>query len=265
MLKQRAIVTFIAGPIALYLIYLGGWLFFIPLAAVLLLGSYEFNRMMINIGWRPSLWLILVTVFLCALFAHIGEYARFEFALTAGIFTSMILALVKYERGQTSQITGNWAVTIAGIIYFGWLGSHFFALRNINPLGWQWTMLALGSIWTADSFAYLVGRQFGKHKMTPRLSPKKSYEGYAGGIVFALIFCLILVWLTLLPLWASLLVSFSIAAIAPIGDLAISLLKREADMKDSGVLLPGHGGALDRIDSLLWAAPVAYYLITFLF
>jgi phosphatidate cytidylyltransferase len=129
-------------------------------------------------------------------------------------------------------------------------------------------MLAMMGTWIADSAAYVVGKFlagkiFGKHKMAPRLSPNKTIEGYVGGILFGTLITMALGKYFGLPLLTVFLLGLLVSIISPLGDLGISLIKREAKMKDSGALLPGHGGALDRIDSLVWSVTMAYYLAIF--
>ncbi|NJN54010.1 MAG: phosphatidate cytidylyltransferase [Anaerolineae bacterium] len=148
----------------------------------------------------------------------------------------------------------------------GWLGSHFFLLRNIPTYAWQWTALAMLTTWVADAGAYVVGKfvagkyVLGKHKLSPRLSPNKTVEGYFGGVVLGTFFTVLIGYFMHVPFWPLLLLGLSITILGPLGDLSISLLKREAGVKDSGNFLPGHGGALDRVDTLLWTVAIAYYL-----
>jgi phosphatidate cytidylyltransferase len=125
-------------------------------------------------------------------------------------------------------------------------------------------------IWAADSFAYLVGVRFGRHKIAPRLSPKKSWEGYFGGIVGAVLFSALWAWgwrewvnpaAVITPLRGALL-GLAMGIFPVMGDLGESMIKRQFGVKDSGHILPGHGGIFDRIDSWLWALPIAYYIIS---
>jgi phosphatidate cytidylyltransferase len=115
--------------------------------------------------------------------------------------------------------------------------------------------------WAADGTAFLVGRSIGRHKFSPRLSPKKTVEGYVGGIVFGTLITAIAASLIGMDLVPVIILALVISVVTPAGDLAISLLKREAGVKDSGHFLPGHGGALDRVDTILWSVTIAYYLI----
>ena len=127
-------------------------------------------------------------------------------------------------------------------------------------------MLTFLATWSADIGAYLVGRFLagryilGKHPMAPRLSPKKTFEGFFGGMLCATAVSTIFAPLLDIPIFYGMLLGIIVSVVGPLGDLSISLIKREAGVKDSGTLFPGHGGALDRIDSLIWSTTVGYYL-----
>jgi phosphatidate cytidylyltransferase len=263
---QRALVTFTLGPLALYLIYLGGWFYFLPIAGVLSVGTIEYAQLGRRLGWRPSLWLLLASVGAQWLAGHWPALDLFAPLMAVSLLAVMVYALWLYEKRLSNSAPADWLMMMAGILYLGWVGSHFFRLRALpaEQNGWQWTMLAMVVIWVADSGAYLVGRRWGRRKLSPRLSPNKTVEGYVGGIIFGVSAAVVLAQLLTLPIQTAIVVGLAIAVVAPAGDLAISLLKREAGVKDSGQLLPGHGGALDRVDSLVWAVFIAYYLVTLL-
>jgi len=152
----------------------------------------------------------------------------------------------------------------------GWLGSYFFRLRGQElRMDWEWTMLAMLGTWIADSAAYVVGKflagnVLGKHSLSPRLSPNKTIEGYGGGIVLGTAFTVLLAYFLQLPLAPALILGLLISIVSPLGDLGISLLKRESGVKDSSTLFGSHGGALDRVDSLIWSMAMAYYVVAFI-
>lgn len=271
MFLQRAVVTLTLGPLALYLVYLGGWWLFVPVTAVFLVATYEYLHMVENLGWKPARWLLYGAVLAqmaVAQWPGLGLTAVDLLAPTMLITLLLTLAYVLwlYEFDKSKTAVADWFSLIAGIIIIGWVGGHLLRLRG--QMGWQWTMLALVAIWTADTGAYLVGRflagnLLGHHQLTPRLSPKKTIEGYIGGIILSMSFTALAAYLLNLSLVTSLIIAFIVAALGPLGDLGISLLKRQAGVKDSGVLFPGHGGAFDRIDSLIWSVAITYYLILF--
>jgi len=147
----------------------------------------------------------------------------------------------------------------------GWLGGYFLSLSAL-PKGNWWVMVTLALVWMADLGGYIFGTKWGKHKMSLRLSPRKTWEGYLGGVLFAVGSGLILslalrLVLPELGLWEGAVIGFIIALLTPFGDLFISMLKRAAGVKDSGKLIPGHGGILDRADTWLWAMMLGYYLV----
>lgn len=271
MFLQRALVTLTLGPLALFLVYLGGWWFFVPVTAVFLVAAHEYLHMAEKLGWKPARWLLYGAV--------LGQMAVAQWpglGLTAvdlqppltllTLLLTLAYALWLYEFDKSQTAVADWFSLIAGILIIGWVGGHLLRIRTLEQLGWQWTILALIAIWMADTGAYLVGRflagkLLGHHQLTPRLSPKKTVEGYVGGIAFSISLSALAAYLLNLPLLTSITMAAIVSALGPLGDLGISLLKRQAGVKDSGILFPGHGGALDRIDSLIWSVAIAYYLI----
>lgn len=269
MFLKRAAVTLTMGPLALYIIYLGGWFYFLPITAVLLLATTEYTNLTRQIGCRTSNLVLLPLVLLLLVTAQWYSQSLFTLTFFLALLVVLAYALWLYEKGHSDNATTDWLVMTGGVVLLGWLGSHFLHLRGIEQMAWQWTMLAMLSAWLTDSAAYVVGRflagtVLGKHRLAPRLSPNKTVEGYVGGIVLATAVILPIASLLQLPLNASLLLVLLISGFSVIGDLGMSLLKREAGFKDSGTLFPGHGGALDRIDSLVWSVALAYYLSLYL-
>ena len=158
------------------------------------------------------------------------------------------------------------------MLYFGWIGGYLISIREL-PEGMWWVLLALPSVWLADSGAYFIGRAIGKHRLSPRLSPKKTWEGYFGGVLVGVLGTAGLAYLwgfwtgpesAITPLSGAIL-GLVLGVITTLGDLGESMFKRQAGVKDSGNLLPGHGGAFDRIDSWLWAGVLGYYVIVWFF
>ena len=266
MFLQRALATIIAGPLALVVIYYGGPLYFVLVSAILLLATIEYTRIMQKLDRALSLWLLIPIVALLWISGQWPQLGEWVPALALGVFVVMIYALWLYEREKSRHVTADWMAMIGGVVLIGWMGSHFFLIRSVPENAWQWTMLAMLGTWVADSAAYLVGRflagrfLLGRHSLSPRLSPKKTIEGYTGGIIFAAIVVVIVANFMNFPFVPAMVLAILVSAVSPLGDLAISLLKREADVKDSGTMLPGHGGALDRIDSLIWSVTMGYYL-----
>lgn len=266
MFLQRALVTIILGPLALFLVYRGGLVYFLPVAGILLLATIEFAQLMNILGRQMSRWVLIPAVFLQWVVAQWPILGSRIPALALGLFFAMVYALWLYERQNSDHVMADWLAMIGGIVLLGWMGGHFFRIRSFSPDVWQWALLAMLGTWIADSGAYLVGKflagklVLGRHPLSPRLSPNKTIEGYVGGIFFAIIITVAVAYFIDFPLLAAFTLAFLASAVSPSGDLAISLLKREAGVKDSGNLLPGHGGALDRIDSLVWSVTMGYYL-----
>jgi phosphatidate cytidylyltransferase len=264
-------VTFGLLPIGLVLIYLGGWFFVATVALVMWLTGLEFVALFRAGGLAPSRRMLIGSSLLLLLTRYLTGFSSAPWVITLIVLAAMTFHLYMYERGQDQAAT-DFAVTLAGIFYLGWLGSYFVSLREL-PGGLYWILLVLPATWIADTGAYLVGSRIGRHKMTPRLSPKKSWEGYWGGVVAAVIGTALLAWAMQLafgpetgitPLRGAIM-GLVMGMVPTLGDLGESMIKRQVGMKDSGTLLPGHGGAFDRIDSWLWAAAVGYYLISAVF
>ena len=265
MFRQRALVFLTAGPLMVYLIYLGGLFYVIPVTAVLLLATYEYAKIIQKLGWQMPLWLLLPAVSGQLLVGYWSQSDLFGPVLVISLLATIAYVLWLYERHLSETAVADWFALMAGIFILGWLGSHFLRLTQF---GWQWIMLAMVSAMIADTGAYIVGkfmagRLLGRHPLSPRLSPNKTVEGFIGGILIGTGVTVALANPFQIPLWAAFLLGLLSSIISPLGDLAISLLKREADVKDSGALFPGHGGALDRIDTLLWSVTMAYYLAAF--
>jgi phosphatidate cytidylyltransferase len=184
-----------------------------------------------------------------------------EFGLTATVAALMVASLLWHVA--FSQVrTSDTAVTVFGAIYAGFLLAHLVLVRQLDS-GTELALAVVVSVWANDVFAYLVGSTVGRHKLAPTISPKKSWEGFAAGTVFTMAVWVGVYFVADLPIslpWLAL-TGLGVSLAAIVGDLAESRLKREAGVKDSGTLLPGHGGFLDRFDSLILVSVVAYYLL----
>jgi phosphatidate cytidylyltransferase len=188
--------------------------------------------------------------------------------LPAGITLVTLASLAWHTLRQREEPIASWSLMIAGGFYLGQCGAAMIQLRNISPDGRWWALTVLSATAFADAGAYLIGRLIGRHALAPHISPGKTWEGYGAGIITGSASSGLLAWLwsvatdaTTLTLWRGLLIGILVTTIAPLGDLAISAMKRSAGAKDSGRIMPGHGGALDRADSMLWAAVVGYYAV----
>ncbi|MGB1250531.1 MAG: phosphatidate cytidylyltransferase [Candidatus Promineifilaceae bacterium] len=270
MFAQRAMVTATMGSLAVWLLYMGGWPFFVPVMVILLIGGTEYAKIAAEMNVHVQRELLLVLIAVQVLATIFGGSDGLSAAFIVSLFAALCFALWRYERGEKGPISAEWFATTTGVVFLGWMGSHFILMRNLAPAtgsaAWQWTMLVIMTTWSADTGAYMVGsfltKWIGRHALTPRLSPKKSVEGYVGGILFGLLFGWIVGTLIFgLPIGQVLGVSLFVTVLGTVGDLCVSMFKRDAQVKDSGVLFPGHGGALDRIDSIIWTTALAYYLL----
>ncbi len=268
MLLTRIKTALVLLVLGLSAIFLSGWVYFAFIAIILLLAAYEYSQIYRNGGYNPSTIIILAAVFALSLFRYVFEFQNNDIILALSFLISMAFHTLQFERGR-EQAPIDFALTITAIMYFGWIGSYFISIMFL-PNGQWWLLLSIGIIIFADSGAYLIGSKFGKHQMVPRLSPKKTWEGYFGGILLG-IFGGILFGLSFHPLNPSinvvngLLLGIILSVITPLGDLGESMIKRQFNLKDSSNLFPGHGGAMDRIDTWIWAACISYYLIIWFF
>ena len=255
MLLHRVLSALVLIPLVAVLAYLGGYWWLATVGLVGALASGELFRLLRQGGYRPHLGIgILWTLALIAC-GFWPQTLLPGIVLGSGLILTLILALFQAD-GQPAM---DWAWTAAGAVYIGGLLAPFVALR-MRPDGLRWIALALLLTWLTDTGAYFVGLSFGRHKLAPRLSPKKTWEGAIGGWIIGVIGGTALgMGIVGLPLLPALLLAALLCFLAPLGDLAESMIKRQVGVKDSSRLIPGHGGVLDRLDSLLFIVPVTYY------
>jgi phosphatidate cytidylyltransferase len=272
-LTRRLLLSLLGIPLTLGLIYAGGWIFVAALGGVAAIGSWELFRMARNAGHEP---LDTAGIFIAAcipLAVHAGYLGVFRVSLTIAMLVFMaLLASVVWVRGPARKPLVTFALTVAGIIYPA-LVTYMYPLRYHDYAvgaiaGTVLVMLPITVTWATDTGAYAFGRMFGKHKLIPSVSPAKTIEGALGGLVAAVLFTWLYVTFVLEPLAqlsvltvGILIFGIAVAVVGQTGDLVESLLKRDAGVKDSSHLLPGHGGFLDRFDSLLFVLPVPYLLL----
>jgi len=271
---RRTLTALVMMAVGLPAIIYGGVFYFLLMGGFLVGGAWEYVRLYKAVKHEPNEFvtvggvLVLVT-------------ARFFFAdfaipvFVALILLAMAVHLFAFERGR-DQAAHDFGVTVGGLVYLGWIGAYLLDLRNImgNEMGVWWFMLVLPLVWAADTGGYSIGTVYGRHKMAPRLSPKKSWEGYFAGVFTSVIVGAFFAYAfssmgpqplggLIDPLQGGLL-GLVIGGLAPLGDLGESMFKRQSGMKDSSNIFPGHGGFLDRIDSWIWGASIGYFLIHFL-
>jgi phosphatidate cytidylyltransferase len=231
--------------------------FFVLAALAILIAQYEFYGALTKRGYRPATALGVAggAVILA------GAYWRGSQALSFGVVLTLVASFLWFLMEQSREnVTMNIAATLFGVVYVPMLGAHAILIRGL-PDGIALELAFIGAAAFYDIGAYASGSFFGKHKIAPSVSPSKTWEGAAGATVFVFASALLIgPHLGNLDLGSSALLALAAAVLAPLGDLAESMLKRDLDTKDMGSLLPGHGGLLDRIDALLFVAPAAYWL-----
>ena len=267
MLRDRMVVAILLLPVGLWLVASGGLPFWALVSAFLVLGGLEYGQLFEHVGLHPSPWVLALGILAVTAVRAWAGFNHAGILLLLIILGALLYYLVRFERGG-SRSASEFAVSLGGILYLGWVGAYLVSLRALVDGTW-WFLIVMPAIWLADSLAFSIGRRYGRHPMTPRLSPRKTWEGYLGSVLGGALGGggLALLWQMAArpgsgvgPL-AGLLIGGLVGVLAPLGDLAISMIKREVGVKDSGNLLPGHGGALDRIDSWIVAAAVGYYLV----
>jgi len=272
-MKLRVITAVVGIPLLLALVYFDfrvdtSWFSRVPLLILLVgaaaaLGAVEFYRLGTHAGARPLtvfgvIWAVLFVV------AALFDVDWGTGALLASAAVLPLVWLVVFRRDTRFQ---SWVWTLTGILYLGWTLGHYVALRQLDH-GRELVILAVFTTFACDTSAFFVGRAWGRHHMAPAISPHKTWEGAIGGFVGAVAAALALRSLLSLGDWSLPLnyveaigVGCLIGVVAQLGDLLESLLKRRAGVKDSGNLIPGHGGVLDRIDSLVFTGVIVYYFV----
>ena len=274
----RLVSSFVGIPLLLVLVFLEvdpnrtGVLFTGALALVALLGSGEFFRALRMRHFRPSSGGGFAAVLLIQISAWGSSNRLLDDLMPLFLVVMAIGTLIHQVVRRESEPLANTGVTFFGVIYVGWLMSFLIRLRSFDgsiapfpfpetPRG-AWIVLYVFAVtWITDTGAYFVGSRFGRRKLAPRLSPNKTLEGAIGGMVFA---CLLSVawghWIGL-AWWHTIVLGPVLGLLGQAGDLCESALKRDLGIKDFGGIMPGHGGILDRFDSLLFTAPIAYYYL----
>lgn len=267
---RRTLTALGLAVVGLPAIIYGGVFYFLLMGIVLAGSAWEYVRLFRAVRSEPNEIVTIGGVLAIATARFFFEEAAIPLFVLF-VLLAMAVHVLAYERGR-DQAPVDFTVTVAGIVYLGWLGSYLLDLRQLSQGAW-WLMLVLPIIWGGDTGAYSLGSAYGKHKMTPRLSPKKSWEGYVGGLLTSIVVGAFFSYAfsslgpqplggLLTPLQGGML-GLVIGALAPLGDLGESMFKRQGGLKDSSNVFPGHGGFFDRIDSWIWGAALGYFLIQF--
>jgi phosphatidate cytidylyltransferase len=264
----RVIVAAVSIPLILAVCYVGKYYFLLFALGIALISFYEFSLMAKNKGMKPNLSMGMLGI----IFLVSNQY--FHFSIDNYHFLilfTVVICLIELFRNNGSAIY-NLGGTLLGVIYMGLFAGSLVGLREFFPAeldqyenGGFLIISVLASIWICDSAAYYGGTALGKHKLFLRVSPNKSWEGALFGFVFAMLTMIVAKFIVLDFLnWNTILaLGVIVGVIGQLGDLVESLLKRDAQVKDSSNIIPGHGGIFDRFDSLLLTAPVIFLYLTY--
>jgi phosphatidate cytidylyltransferase len=245
-------------PLLLFVIHFGGLSFAVFMAGICALALYEYG-VILQMGRRPVQRVVVVVCgSALALLQALGGPAAPAAAL-------VIVLVMLREMANKEHSLDRLALTIFGIFLLGWMPAHLAMIRDCRPYGEKLTFMFFVAVWVMDTAAYAVGKTVGRHKLASELSPKKTWEGFFAGFAAAVATVFIFRWLTpdMLSVPRAVVVGVAIGVGGQLSDLAESMIKRAVGVKDSGSLLPGHGGVMDRFDSFLLSAPVVYYCLVF--
>jgi phosphatidate cytidylyltransferase len=264
-LKQRIVTGVVGVPLVIVAIWLGGPWFSFLIAGAALAGTYEFYRLYGFTRKEPLLYVGLAWALALVLSPHYRHRSPdvLSLVITATIWISLIWLLGRPSKEQAFR---SWAWVVSGVFYVGWMLSYWLNLRGLED-GRNWVYLAMLATFANDTGAFFIGRGWGRHDLAPAISPSKTWEGMIGGLTCAIAGAVVVATVlnVISPFgfkyWQIIALGFLVGLFAQLGDLVESLLKRNMEVKESGDLLPGHGGVLDRFDSLIFVGAVVYYYV----
>ncbi len=265
-MRQRAVSAAVLVPVLLIVLALGGTALAIAIAIVTGLAAVEVFRLLRTAGYAPLSALGTALALAVVLDAAVPTVLEGS-GLLLGAVGIVLVAIAAFGRQDPHDGLATWMATIFGALYVSLLsfvirlGLAAPAIPAGSPLDWigadrAWILLLILSVWSYDTGAYVIGKQFGRRKFLTHISPSKTYAGLVGGIVATTVVVALALWAVGQPPLHAIVLGPLIALAAQAGDLAESVIKRAAGAKDSGTLIPGHGGMLDRVDSFLFAAPI---------
>lgn len=274
-LVKRIFVAAVGIPLALFVIFIGDFTFMATVIAISGWSLYEFYGIVEkkNIHASKHFGIMLGILIQILIVSVLYDYTLYiSLILLAAILIFLFIIMIDVLLGGRNLPVLAFSATISGVIYLPVLLTSLIAIREFNRIfelfydysqAGIFMILIFGTVWVCDSAAYFIGRKFGKHKLFPRVSPKKSWEGAIAGLVFSVLFLSISVYaFEILPIYHGAFLGLLIGIFGQTGDLFESLLKRDAGIKDSSNILPGHGGILDRFDSIIFVGPIVLiYLI----
>lgn len=261
MLAQRLSSAAILLALVIPAAYLGGWWYIAFMSVAGVLAVNEFNLVLRHASFHPWVPLSYLLPISLAFAAQLAPYG-----LDRPILTLALIAVSCWQLAQPAaqRSLADWALSIVPGLYLGWLGGAMVLVRNA-PQGWHWTLFLFAIVFTTDTAAYFGGRAFGRTPLAPTISPKKTLEGAIISWAYGAFLAVGLVRFLQLPLGVvpAIVLGLILSLTTTIGDLTMSFAKRQAQVKDASQLIPGHGGLMDRLDSLLPAAGVLSIFITY--
>ena len=262
-MAKRVLTIVVLLPIVIISVWLGSWTTTILVAIFTGMAAWEYAGLFKSDKYQPNTTLIVAGSVALVVARQLYGFDGSSLVLVLLIMTLMIYHVFAYQRGvETAAV--DFGISLAGIVYLGWMMGYFISLRNLEN-GFLWIALAFLASMFSDMGAFLIGRKIGRHKMMTRVSPNKSWEGYIGGVIVSMLLTTLIAWgihlfIPAVSILGGFVMGLVISILAPLGDFGESMLKRPFGIKDSSDLIPGHGGFLDRIDAFLWAAVLGYYL-----
>lgn len=253
----RVISTIVALPLLFFFVLMGGLYLEVAAALVTLIGLHELFKSFKKNLYKPFENITYILVLFTYIVLHYNNYSLLLFGLA--FYIGFVLLQYLFDKDRKFSDVG---LTLTGVFYILFFVYHVILLSKVEPSFFIWYIFIVS--WGADTGAFFAGRAFGKKKLFERVSPKKTVEGAIGGIVSAVLFAGIftLYFDKTLVIYSMIIGAFG-SSISILGDLIASRIKREMDVKDFGAIMPGHGGVLDRFDSLLFVTPFVYYFIIF--
>ena len=255
---KRELTAIIGAPLAVWIV---GWahpyVFDAAMALIAAFALYEF----LDLGRRKGYHLPIPLCIVVMLFI-IAAFILEPISVEMGVFMTLLVIPGFYvvSRGDLKEALPSSAIAVLATLYVGMLGGSMIRLHNDFADGAKLVYFLLLVVWLGDTGAYYFGRTLGRHKLSPRISPKKTVEGMVGGVATSVATAVIIhfTFFRNFPLVHAIIAGVILSVAGVIGDLAESMWKRSADVKDSGTLLPGHGGFLDRFDSIFYTTPILY-------
>ncbi|MDY6795920.1 MAG: phosphatidate cytidylyltransferase [Actinomycetota bacterium] len=267
-LAARVVSAIILVAVIVILLWWGDIPFTVGITLIVLGGLWEFYSTFAKQGYRPAMLLSIAAgcAFpIMAYFMRDNSRGLDWFAVALALYLPLLFAWCIVRKGSDSPTT-DISISLLGVVMVGFCLSHFVLMLGFDDVSWTAPFAVIVMVWIYDAVAYFAGSAFGRHKIAPHISPGKSWEGTLAGTVATFIAAYVL-YVTLSRWWLSIGVAMEMAAIVcvfgPLGDLSESMVKRELGIKDMSSLIPGHGGIMDRFDSMFFTAIISYYFLRF--